>query len=77
MKYVYFHDYSNDGLGGIVEISEEEWQQLEPHRYDMSACNPFPNDLDNLVWENIYGRETVDKDPETLSEEECLTQAIC
>ena len=76
-KYINFVDMHDDDCGGVVEVTDDEFAKLQPFRDDMSNCNPLPNSKHRLLWDEIYERNRVEVDPESLNKEDCLTQTIC
>ena len=77
MKYVVFEDMHDDDCGKIVEVTEDEFNRLEPHRADMENCNPLPEPLHSLLWDDIYMREDQGLEPNAILLTSLLVQRIC
>lgn len=57
--YIYFEDYHRDGMGKVVEATEQEWQSLiataVANRYPIDSCT-----VDANIFNELYERPNVD-----------------
>lgn len=61
--YAYFKEYDASEHDSIREITEEEYKKLNPwnNHYALGGSdNPPPDDVELLVWEDVYDRDAID-----------------
>jgi len=76
-KYVRFIDMHDDGVGGTFEVTDKEFALLLPYQDDMGNGSPVPKNLQTLLWDEIYDREQSDVNPNNLSDDQVIIQALC
>jgi hypothetical protein len=73
--YMFFDDFC-EREQKLILITDEEYEKLLPYKDDMYNCNPIPDELQEIIFNDIYLRVCVN-DKVTPKDENCLIQRIC
>jgi hypothetical protein len=76
MKYVYFEDLHGDDMDKLVLIDNAEFDKLQPYRSDMENCDPLPDELQTLVWDDMFMRTEDELGINDIPYDDCLLQRI-
>ena len=75
-KYVFFEDMEDGGLH-FVNITDEEFEKLAPHADDMFNCNPLNEELNELLFGDIFDRPKATHIEIGEEDDNVLVQRLC